>query len=463
MIINALDFTGTITEAVKNECQMRNIPVEGTRLLGVLNSLDTRNQPLLVVVDEAQALYPDKEQSTEFERSKALVAELQVLAQQPGCVCWLTGSSQALHHLAFAGRHPAYYGTYHDLNDKKYAVLHHLALRDPQSIQEFLQAETSTIVPTDKITELYELYGGAMGDLVQQKPLPRSYIAAWDKTAQAVLLALVLAQPTTSASKPWNLVPIPGHTAREVIERTNPGCPAEIELQRMCDMYLLERDNLDQYHIAYPEAIHHCDPSGDHALIERASHAAVPPPPSSLLSLFALYTSFPLLVGIYINYRNALPRMISWVLRVVLQAMHNIPYDATKNNRRFEDHAHATVHVMLWLCCSRGVTFDSGTKNQIGILDIVIITKQYRHYLELKAEKGDSATEALQQITDKYYDSTFPRTSDQQRLPAFRYGIKWKDKSTHATVEVAAEGGAADTSLWKNKLSLHEHRHIISV
>jgi hypothetical protein len=125
---------------------MRNIPVEGTRLLDVLNSIDTHNQPLLVVEDEAQALYPNKEQSTEFECSKALVAELQVLAQQPGCVCWLTGSLQALHHLAFAGRHPAYYGTYHDLNDRKYPLLRHLAIRDSQSMQEYLLVETSIIV-----------------------------------------------------------------------------------------------------------------------------------------------------------------------------------------------------------------------------------------------------------------------------------------------------------------------------
>ena len=50
-----------------------------------------------------------------------------------------------------------------------------------------------------------------------------------------------------------------------------------------------------------------------------------------------------------------------------MQAMRNIPYDAIKNSRRFEDHAHATMHVILYMCHSRGVSFDFGSKNQIGI------------------------------------------------------------------------------------------------
>ena len=115
------------------------------------------------------------------------------------------------------------------------------------------------------------------------------------------------------------------------------------------------------------------------------------------------------------------------------------------------------------MCCPRGVSFDSGTKNQVGILDIVIVTTKYRHYLELKAEKGDSPTEALQQITDKRYTLTFPRTSEGQQLPAFRYGVKWTDKSTHAVVEVAAEAGGENTDLWMTKLSLTGGRHTISV
>lgn len=427
----------TIAELVAEECKTRGIEA-GTSLQDVLKALAKDKRSLLVVVDEAQGLYPDKEtpeKSVAFNHASVLVDELHILAQQPGCVCWLTGSSQALHHLAFAGRHPDYYGVYRDLNHKKYTPLHHLALRDAESVQEFLQAETSTIMPPEEIATLYERYGGAMGDLSQQKSLPESYIEAWDKTAQAVLLALVLAQPTTSASKPWNLLPIPGRTARLVVERANPGCSAEIELQRMCDLYLLERDNLGQYHIAYPDAIHYCNPSGDNILIERAYQAA----------------------------KLLLEDDILGFLAVVLQAMHNIPYDATKNIRRFEDHPHSTVHTLLWMCCPRGVSFDSGTKNQVGILDVVIVTTKYRHYLELKAEKGDSPAEALQQITDKGYTLAFPRTSSGQQLPAFRYGIKWTDKSTHAIVEVATEGDGENTDLWKNKLALTEGRHTISV
>jgi hypothetical protein len=146
-----------------------------------------------------------------------------------------------------------------------------------------LQVETKKITTTDEIAELYQCYSGAMGDLKQNLSLPTSYIDHWDKTTQAVLLVLVLAQPTTSAAMPWNLVPISKQTARQVINKINPDCSAEIELQCMCDMYLLERDNLDQYHIVYPEAIRHCDPSGDNILPECARQAVVLSPLSPSL------------------------------------------------------------------------------------------------------------------------------------------------------------------------------------
>jgi hypothetical protein len=149
-------------------------------------------------------------------------------------------------------------------------------------------------------------------------------------------------------------------------------------------------------------------------------------------------------------------------LHLVLQSMHNIPYDATKNICWFEDHPHVVIHMLLHILLSCGMIFDSGAKNQIGILDIVIVTRKYRHYLELKTETGDSVTKVFQQITDKHYSSTFLHTKDQQRLLAFYYGVKWTDKSTHATVEVVAEEVAANTDLWKNKLSLTEGQHIIS-
>jgi hypothetical protein len=135
-------------------------------------------------------------------------------------------------------------------------------------------------------------------------------------------------------------------------------------------------------------------------------------------------------------------------LEVALEGMHNIPFDATSRIRRFEDHTHPIVHVLLWLCCPRGVNFDSGSKNQIGILDIVISTKHFRHYLEFKSEKGDSAEDTVQQIADKNYSLSFPRTESLQQLPALHYGIKWTDKSTHATVAVMV-GTALDTDLGK--------------
>ncbi len=75
--------------------------------------------------------------------------------------------------------------------------------------------------------------------------------------------------------------PIQRDTARNVI---GPDCSADIELQRLCDLYLLERDNADCYHLAYPDAIRHCDPSGGRMLTDRYDIATVP---HSLTPLFS--------------------------------------------------------------------------------------------------------------------------------------------------------------------------------
>ncbi len=288
----------TVVELVKSKCKKDGIDVEGTELQDILDWLAKDKRSLLLVVDEAQDMYPrtnDPRGMEAYEHTVALVNELHVLAQQPGCVCWLIGSSHALHHLAFGGAYPDYYGIYRDLNDKKYTPLYYLALRDPQSIQEFLRADTATIVPLDQIAQMYERYGGAMGDLVQRKPLSRSFIAPWDKPAQAILLALVLAQPTTSECKPWNLVPIQGDTARNVIGHIQPDCSADIELKRLCDMYLLERDNIDCYHLAHHDAIRHCAPSGGHMLNDCYDNATVPLPSHSSYLPYS-----PLFLGIHI-------------------------------------------------------------------------------------------------------------------------------------------------------------------
>jgi hypothetical protein len=115
----------------------------------------------------------------------------------------------------------------------------------------------------------------------------------------------------------------------------------------------------------------------------------------------------------------------------------------------YESHPHSIIHVLLWMCSLSGVDFDSSCRSQTGEGDVVIINK-YHHYLELKAEQGGSVHEAVEQIADKHSESF-------QQKPAFHYGIKWSEKSTHVTVEVKAEGNAADSDLWKNRLSKGPH------
>ncbi len=143
-------------------------------------------------------------------------------------------------------------------------------------------------------------------------------------------------------------------------------------------------------------------------------------------------------------------------LEVVLEAMHHIPYQITAKIRPFESHPHSIVHVLLWMCSPPGVDFDSSSRSQTGEGDVVIINK-YRHYLEFKAEQGGSISGVVDQISDKRYNVTFPHSESFQQKPAFHYGIKWSEKSTHITVEVYTEDNDKDTDLWKKTLSKGHH------
>jgi hypothetical protein len=150
------------------------------------------------------------------------------------------------------------------------------------------------------------------------------------------LLALVLAQPTSNAAKPWDLVPTPAHITREVIEHAKPDCMPNIELQRLCDLYLLERDNLEQYHIAYSSALSHCSPFEGGVPTQRYQCAMIHLPYSNKCIL------------IFFLLQDCLAKdNILGFLEVVLEGMHNIPYQVTAKICRFESHPHSIVHVLL--------------------------------------------------------------------------------------------------------------------
>lgn len=118
--------------------------------------------------------------------------------------------------------------------------------------------------------------------------------------------------------------------------------------------------------------------------------------------------------------------------------MHNVPNHVADRIRKFEGHPHSIIHVLLWICCPDGVDFDSQTASQSGASDIVLINK-YRHYIKLKVEGGNMAQDAVLQIHNKNYHTTYPRAESNSQKLAFYYGVKWKNKSTHAIVEVWAD------------------------
>jgi hypothetical protein len=53
---------------------------------------------------------------------------------------------------------------------------------------------------------------------------------------------------------PWKLSPIPTHSASLAIQAVKSNENAAVILQGLCDMYVLERDNLT-YHVVYPAAL----------------------------------------------------------------------------------------------------------------------------------------------------------------------------------------------------------------
>lgn len=160
---------------------------------------------------------------------------------------------------------------------------------------EFFNIADGTTLQEQQADEKYERFGGAAGDLLLAKKLPTAFMSKWDRTAQAVLFHLVMAQSSSSEDKPWNLRPISGRAAHEILQYAKPGCSPALELQQLCDLYLLERDDKDQYHVAYPEAIHHCDPFDGRTPTDRFIHAQVHS--SSPYFQRTSYTNYSFLLG----------------------------------------------------------------------------------------------------------------------------------------------------------------------
>jgi len=211
----------------------------------------------------------------------------------------------------------------------------------------------------------------------------------------------------------------------QVVQEIKPDDKPITILQQLCDQYVLERDEL-VYHVAYPAAFMHCLLPGISSNPE-CSH----------------------------TFSQCLEQDdILGVLRLTLRAMHNIPLFVNCRIRDDEGYPHSALHMLLWMCHPTGVRFDSEALSQGGRLDVGIVTPRYRHYLELKREgASESAKQAHQQIQTKSYNQNFPREALDQAKPAFYYGVKWTNKSTHATVYIGADEQAQQTVLWKEKLA----------
>lgn len=127
-------------------------------------------------------------------------------------------------------------------------------MRDRDSIKEFFQSQGQNFTD-QQIDKRYARYGGAAGDLLQSQQLEPDMVENWDSVATYVLWTLVDMQCCAGTNgSPWNLRPITSVAALAAIQAIRPNDNAYAILQRLCDTYVLERDNLE-YHVAYPAAL----------------------------------------------------------------------------------------------------------------------------------------------------------------------------------------------------------------
>lgn len=107
----------------------------------------------------------------------------------------------------------------------------------------------------------YELHGGVMGDLVSKKDLSVFSTDSWDKSVHAVLLAIIMRQPHSNSSFPWNL-PVDASTVHKAIELVKPGSDHSTVIQNLIEMNIIEAIGTYLYQEAYPGLIHYCIPEG---------------------------------------------------------------------------------------------------------------------------------------------------------------------------------------------------------
>jgi hypothetical protein len=440
----------TFTELLLAKCRKRGFSIDEDRptLRQILKTLYKRNISTLIILDEAQEIYPRNDPNLpetvayrREQRTRFLISELCTVAEQPGCVGWLTGSSQALRSLYANGYHPHYLGIYSDLNDKKYWALNYVGLRDARSIRKLFLVSRNEEIDDVRAARLFESCGGATGDLLMQMGLQQDVMSTWTDTAWDIVWRIAQQQPTTNENFPWCLRPIVPSEVLNAIrkstiaaERTNP----TTLLQDLCDQYVLERDGEGNYRIPYPTVIRNFGRFYQQYHSESpASHR-------------------------YISARKRLEEDdIPGFLRIVLEAMHNIPYSVNDKLRKYEGLAHSIIHTLLWFCHPPESQFDSGTVHQTGVLDLVFVNR-YRHYIELKNENTpESAEQACAQITRKRYDLAL-RSQYDRKKPAFFYGVKWTNHSTCANLVIDADGEARETPLWSeirsiNRIDLPSH------
>lgn len=452
LFINGTTFVkspDTFATLLYRKCKKRNLAEfldPSYALEKILKTLRKKHSiSTLIVVDEAQDLYPRKQRAVEpqecIKRTHTLVGELCTMANQPGSVAWLTGSSQALRSLYKFGEHPDYLGAYFDLNDKKFWSLNYVGLRDPQSITELFAVAKGRKIDSTESATLFQNHGGCIGDLLSGQGLQEDILPEWPELAWRVVEEIAHRQPPTNAEFPWNLRPITPGQLMEVIRIISEDLQEQQIAHwyhRLCDLYVLERDSTGNYSLAYP------------SVIVNYTH------------LYAQYR--PDDKGTarrYLALRTALKNDdIGTFLKLTLEAMYSVPFMVNQKIRKFEAYPHSIVHVLLWLCHTRGSYFNSELTSQEGRLDVIFVNK-YRHYIELKNEdSSDTAEDACNQIFTKHYNISAPLSQYDQQKPAFFYGVKWTARSTSISLHTEADEEAKKCELWSQirnlrRLNLH--------
>lgn len=422
------------TELVKQIRKAIELNIEGVKLfffdahceeqlnLDVIDQLFSKpNQKILLIIDEAQNIYPSiqrlenhaEEKKTWREYTNKAVRLLHRLANTPYCLCLLTGSSQALRTLYRGKKHEDYEGVYADLNDRKYTIRTLLSLRNAKSVMEFFSSRKKTVISAEIAQGLLNKFGGCPNQLLNMTDADIN----WDKST-------------------WMIV----HTLKTIPSFIDNG----ITTKDLNDIIKSNSDimNDDEKIIAIRYKL------VDNGILEEHSGTYFIACKRYIMEYDLLHQQFspenlhPTATQKYHEARSALiSDNIPLFMQLTREAMRNIPAPVfgRANIRKYESLAQSILHVLLYFSHPFGSNYTTEATDQGSRLDLYYENK-YRHYIELKGpEHKETAPEALEQVRTKKYFDIYPRSEALRKKPKILYGVKWSLTSDSIDIVLSAD------------------------